>query len=335
VDGLVGAAGKVAQGGAGYVFDGRLNQSFKALNSLLSKGVKVRRANRSATELHAGDFLVSDVPQETVSTVARQTGVDFRPLERTVDAPEVGRLRLGMYQHYRGGSTDEGWTRWLLEQYGFPYKTVMDAEIRQGSLNERYDVIILPNDAPSSITGEGIGAEAALLDEQWPAEFRSGLGAQGTAALKAFVEKGGTLLAMGDACGFAIDKFALALRNVTAGKSSKEFWCPGSTLKVRVDNLHPLAFGMPADAVALYLGGNPAFEVLPSQHNERYETVVRYAGRDLLESGWLIGEQTLAGKAAMVAARHGEGRVILIGFRAQHRAQTHGTFKLLFNALVR
>jgi hypothetical protein len=92
---------------------------------------------------------------------------------------------------------------------------------------------------------------------------------------------------------------------------------------------------MPADALATYIGGNPAFEILPSPHNERYETVVRYADRDLLASGWLIGEQTLAGKAAMVVAQYGEGRMIFIGFRPQHRAQTHGTFKLLFNALVR
>jgi glutamine amidotransferase-like uncharacterized protein len=104
---------------------------------------------------------------------------------------------------------------------------------------------------------------------------------------------------------------------------------------VKFDNTHPLAFGMPPEGLALYLGGSPAFEVLPSAHNERYEVVVRYADRDLLESGWLIGEQTLAKKAAMISAKVGAGRVVLISFRAQHRAQTHGTFKLLFNALLR
>jgi glutamine amidotransferase-like uncharacterized protein len=91
---------------------------------------------------------------------------------------------------------------------------------------------------------------------------------------------------------------------------------------------------MPAEALAVYFTGNPVFEVLPSAHNDRYEVVVRYADRDLLESGWLVGEDTVAKKAAMVTARYGDGRVVLIGFRAQHRAQTYGTFKLLFNALV-
>jgi glutamine amidotransferase-like uncharacterized protein len=103
---------------------------------------------------------------------------------------------------------------------------------------------------------------------------------------------------------------------------------------VKIDNSHPLAYGMPAEGLALYLN-SPAFEITPSDYNERYEVVVRYADRDLLQSGWLIGEETLAKKAAMVSAKLGEGRVVLIGFRAQHRAQTHGTFKLLFNALIR
>jgi glutamine amidotransferase-like uncharacterized protein len=92
---------------------------------------------------------------------------------------------------------------------------------------------------------------------------------------------------------------------------------------------------MPAEGLVVFMQGSPAFEITPGEHNERYEVVVRYADRDLLESGWLIGEDTLARKAAVVAAQLGRGRVVLIGFRAQHRAQTHGTFKLLFNALIR
>jgi len=327
-------AGTVTHGSAGYVFDSRLNDSFKVLNQLLAQGAKVRRVAAAQAGLRPGDFVVSEAPQDLLVAVARRTGVDFRPLEHSVDAPEVRRLRVGVYQHYRGGSTDEGWTRWLLEQFGFPYTTLFDADIKKPGLNERCDLIILPNDSVASITGER-GAREAIAEEAWPPEYRSGLGSEGVAALKSFVQKGGTLVTLGDASRFAIEKLGLSLRDATAGKSSKEFWCPGSTLRVNVDSKHPLAYGMPAEAIATYLGGNPAFEILPGLHSERYETVVRYAGSDLLRSGWLIGERTLAGKAAMVQARYGEGRVIVIGFRAQHRAQTYGTFKLLFNALVR
>lgn len=125
------------------------------------------------------------------------------------------------------------------------------------------------------------------------------------------------------------------LRNIAANANPKEFFCPGSTLRVRVDDSNPLGYGMPAEALAVYFSGNPVFEIMPGQRNEDYEVIVRFADRDLLESGWLIGQDRIAKKAAMVAAKVGEGRVVLIGFRTQHRAQTHGTFKLLFNTLIR
>jgi len=104
---------------------------------------------------------------------------------------------------------------------------------------------------------------------------------------------------------------------------------------VRFDNTNPLAYGMPAEGLAVYLSGCPVFEVGATDHGDQYETVVRYADHNLLQSGWLVGEENLARKSAMIAAKYGDGRVILIGFRTQHRAQTHGTYKLLFNALVR
>jgi hypothetical protein len=233
---------------------------------------------------------------------------------------------------------DEGWTRWLLEQFGFPYTTLMDAEIKKGGLNGKYDVIILSDDATAMITGEraGVsGGERGRPVDSTPPEYRSGIGNEGVAGLKAFVEKGGTLVTLGQACGFAIEKLGLSVRNVVANISSKEFWCPGSTLRVKFDNANPFAYGMPAEGLVVYLSGNPAFEISPTSYNERYETIVLYADRDLLQSGWLIGEENLTKKAGMVSAKYGEGKVVLIGFRTQHRAQTHGTFKLLFNALIR
>lgn len=167
-----------------------------------------------------------------------------------------------------------------------------------------------------------------------PPEYRTGLGAEGVAALRSFVEKGGTLVTLGGSSNFAIERFGLSIRNAVAGKTTKEFWCPGSTLKVKVDNANPIAYGMPADALAVYLMGDPAFVLTPTAHNERYEIVARYADRDLLQSGWLVGESTIARTGAAVTAHMGTGKIVLIGFRTQHRAQTYGTFKLLFNTLV-
>ena len=117
-------------------------------------------------------------------------------------------------------------------------------------------------------------------------------------------------------------------------RPSKEFFCPGSTLRVGYDTAHPLAYGMPAEGL-LFFWNSPTFRIKPSPFNERYEIVVRFPERDLLQSGWLVGEEKLAGQPALVCARSGEGRVILFGFPPQHRGQPRGTFRLLFNALLR
>ncbi len=322
-----------------YALDGRLNDSFRAVNLLLDRGVAVRRLHHPWQERRPGDFIVGG-PHAALAEVARATGVDFVPVAQDPGAAArpLERLRVGMYQRYWGGNMDEGWTRLMLEQFGFPYRSVLDAEIKKGGLRQNYDVFILPDDSAARITGERrqqAGEPQAPPEEEYPPEYRSGIGEEGVKALRDFVEQGGTLLALGNASMFPIEKLGLRLRNAVAGRSSREFWCPGSTLRVRFTTTHPLAYGMPEEGLALYLAGNPVFEILPSAANDRYETIVRYAERDLLASGWLIGEQVIANKPAMIAARMGKGQVVLIGFRAQHRAQTHGTFKLVFNALVR
>lgn len=331
--------GAVTRGTAGYWFDGRLNDSYRAVNLLIDKGVAVRRVDRAAHGLRPGDFVVVSGAEAAIAAAAKETGVDFLALNgdaREV-SHEVKRPRLAMYQRYRGGNMDEGWTRFLLEQFAYPYTSLMDAEIKKGGLKERYDVIVLPDDSTTAITGERSEPRggARRLPETYPPEYRSGIGDDGVKALVEFVEKGGTLVTLGGAGNFAIEKLGVNLRNVTANVSSREFFCPGSTLHVRVDNTNPLGYGMPEAALAVYLSGNPVYEITPGQRNEDYEVIVRYADRDLLESGWLIGEDRIAKKAAMVAAKVGDGRVVLIGFRTQHRAQTHGTFKLLFNVLTR
>lgn len=342
--GPVVAVGTVAPGGAAYVIDGRLNDSFRAVNRLLDKGVSVSRVDAPGDGVRPGDFVVAAGREAELAAVAKETGVGFTALPRvpTRGVHAVTRLRVGMYQRYRGGNMDEGWTRWLLEQWGFPYTSLMDAEIKKGGLEQHYDVVIIPDDTTAAITGEapaeaaggrgGRGAGGAI--EAVPPEYRSGLGAEGVAALRAFVERGGTLVTLGRASAFAIERFGLPIRDVTAGRPAKEFFCPGSTLHAVFDDTHPLAYGMPREGLLLFWNSS-AFEIAPTSRNEDYEVVVRFPERRLLESGWLIGENILARKAAMIAARYGKGLIVLYGFRPQARATTHGTFKLFFNALVR
>jgi hypothetical protein len=329
--------GEVEAGDADYVLDGRMNASFKAVNLLLDKGVSVQRIDKAGSKLLPGDFVIPGSPEAILQDVAEHTGVDFAVLdgELNVKTHEVKRMRMGMYQRYMGGNMDEGWTRFVLEQFSFPYTSVMDDEIKKGNLNAKYDVIILPDDSTVMITGERQRESEYLRPRtSYPPEYRSGIGEEGVKALKDFVEKGGTLVTFGGSCYFAIEKFSLNVRNVVENLDSKEFFCPGSTLKVTFDNNHPLAYGMPSEGLVLFRS-SPTFAISPSQHNERYETVVRYVDKDLLRSGWLIGEKHISKKAAMVSAQLGKGNVVLIGFRPQHRSQTHGTYKLLFNALIR
>jgi hypothetical protein len=336
--GPVPVVGNVEAGGSRYVLDGRLNASFKAVNLLFKNGIKVLRVEKPVSGLSPGDFIVSKGPKAVIRDIAEKTGVDFLVLESSVNVGEewthkINKPRIGMYQRYLGGNMDEGWTRFVLEQFSFPYTSLKDTEIKKGDLFKTYDVIILPSDSTGMIMGQITGRYRRYLSSI-PPEYQSGIGQKGVKALKTFVEEGGTLVTLGEACDFGIEKFGLSVSNSMENLSSKEFFCPGSTINVKFDNQHPLAYGMPSEGLVLYRS-SPAFAITPSQHNERYETVVRYQNRDLLQSGWLIGEEHLANLAAMVNAKYGKGQVVLIGFRTQHRSQTHGTYKLLFNALLR
>lgn len=321
----------------GYLFDGRLNDSFKALNRLLDQGVEVTRLHETVSmgdeKFPAGAFVAAAGTEDLLTEIAQDYGVTFYALERGLEVKqnEVQRMRIGMYQRYWGGNMDEGWTRLVLEQFGFPYQTLKDAEIKAGNLNERVDVLILPDDSTDMILGDK--TEDRLRENPVPPEYRSGIGEEGIKAIKEFVKGGGTLVTLNQACNFAIEKLDLPVQNVVAGKSAKDFYCPGSTLHANINTNHRLTYGMPDEALIFFWSG-PTFRVKPSFFNEKCEILVQYPERDILQSGWLVGEEQIAGTAGMITAGYGEGAVVLFGFRPQHRAQTHGTFKLFFNALI-
>jgi hypothetical protein len=333
-EGSVGGESKI-----GYALDPRLNDSFTAVNKLLKEGAKVWRS-KDPVEcgdvcLPPGAFIIKGVKKGKLAEVAAEKHVVLHPL-----ADESSSTT---HQRYYGGNADEGWTRLVLEQFGFPYTTLMDKEIKEGGLAEKYDAIIIPNDSEAMITGEKLEEYAKARGRplpDFPPEYRSGLGAEGVESLREYVRSGGRLVCLNassefaiDSSEFAIEAFNLKVMNVLKGLDRKEFFCPGSTLHADIDKCHPLGYGMPSEGL-IFHWDSLAFEVLPSGENDRYDVVVSYGERDLMESGWLIGEKHLSKKPAMVVARVGEGEVVLFGFRPQHRAQTHGTYKLLFNCLI-
>jgi hypothetical protein len=213
---------------------------------------------------------------------------------------------------------DEGWTRWVLEQYEIPFRSVFDKEIRKGDLNEIFDVIVIPDLNESAII-KGL-PEAAV-----PVEYAGGIGEAGLENLIAFVKGGGTVITLNGGANFAIKHFHLGVENSVRGLNRREFFVPGSILKALNDTSHPIAYGFERDA-ALFFRRSPAFTVHEGQ------SVVRYPTETLL-SGWVTGDNHLINKAAIVDVPYGEGKVILIGFPVVYRGQSHGTFRYLFNAI--
>ncbi|MEE2821906.1 MAG: M14 metallopeptidase family protein [Acidobacteriota bacterium] len=224
--------------------------------------------------------------------------------------------KIGIYKSHFP-SSDEGWTRWILEQYEFEYQSLLDSHIREGNLSS-YDVIIVPHHS-QEILKHGLGAP-------YPQEYRGGLGIQGIARLKQFSKEGGTLLFLGDSTELAISQWDLGIHDTTQHLHPKDFYVPGSLLRIQINNTHPVGYGMKKESAAMSLH-NPAFNL------NRGLAIANFPKQDLLLSGWITGAEHLAGKTAVAEIKLGKGTIILIPFRAQFRAQSRSTYKLVFNSL--
>lgn len=332
----------ISAGDFGLVFDGRVNDSFTLVNRLLASGVKVWRCHEPVAGLPAGAFWIDEADIGRAGTEALDMGAEFIGLHQEYQGKKtlVKSLRVGMYQRFWGGNADEGWTRLVLEQFGFAYKTIFDADIKGGKLRDSIDVLIIPSDNKQLLVDitkpDNSNPWTAVLAKRshtFPPEYRSGLGDDGTKAIKEFVEAGGRLLAFNASSSFAIEACGLEVKNVLAGLDSKAFFTHGSTLKVDVDIDSQFGYGMPEQALVLHWD-SPAFAITDTLTAENYQVVVSYPETNILQSGILVGEERIRSKAAMVVAKKGKGEVVLYGFGVQRRAQTHGTYKLLFNALI-
>ncbi len=312
-----------------YLVDARGTAGAVAANRLLAAGLRVEWSSGTVTQdgftYAPGTLVVRPVSdaRAPVERLTREMGLRvFGARGRPPASTPVYPARVGLYRPWND-AIDEGWTRWLFEQYEFPFKTIRDAEARAGRLRAAFDVIVLPGiAAPRLINGNRKGS--------LPDEYVGGLGEAGVAALKAFVEDGGTLVCLGASAQLAIDALALPVKDVTRGLPADQFFCPGSLIRLDVDAAQPLGFGM-LEKNAAFFSFSSAYDVSAAPGAR---VVARYGEKDILLSGWLEGEQAIAGRPAVVEARAGAGRAVLIGFRAQHRAQSLATFRLLFNAIL-
>ncbi len=231
--------------------------------------------------------------------------------------------RVGLYRSY-DAAMDEGWTRWVFDTWKVPYVSLVDSVMRAGRLKQKFDVIVLPDQSPRGLL-EGLAART------YPAPYAGGLGDDGAQALRQFVDDGGTLVALNNASRFAIQTLLLPVRNVLEGLSDDDFYAPGSIFRIELDTTHAVAKGMPSESVGWFEGG-PAFDVLDSS---LVRVIARYPDDpdQVLLSGWVLHPERVAGRAAILEVRQGQGRAILFGLRPQYRGQSLATYPLFFNSL--
>ena len=343
---------------AGYVLDRRVNDTFVAVNRLLKAGQDViwleEGFEADGKMWPAGTIFVPGTAWAV--TVLRQAAEEIGLNVVSVGAaPNAGSIkiepaRIGLWDTY-GGSMASGWTRWLLEQFEFPYELVFAPALDAGNLNAKFDVLIFPGGSiprPAAPGQEETGFRGAQMPTpaNIPDMYKDRIGrvtAEKTIPeLRKFVEAGGTILALDTAAVLAYH-FGLPLTNALVEKSpdgtetplgSEKFYVPGSILRARLDNSHPLAHGMP-DTVDVFFDNTPSFALPPDAGLKGVRPVMWFDDGPLLRSGWAWGESYLSRTAQVAEARVGEGRVFLYGPKVAFRGQPHGTFKLLFNGLYR
>jgi len=247
------------------------------------------------------------------------------PLRTTEASPIKNPVRLsvrvGIYQGWIG-NMDEGWTRFVFDTFNVPYTSLRDNEMKEGKLNSKYDVVVLPSQRSREII-EG------NPNSNLPEQYRGGISETGVSNLKDFATNGGTIICFDAACELLIKQFKLPITNVLDGVKSSDFYCPGSIVSITLNHKNPIAATLPSTLPAYFINSS-AF----STTDQSVRIVARYSRENVLQSGWLLGEDKLRNQIALAEMSFGKGRLILFGFRPQHRGQTWATLPLIWNSLA-
>jgi hypothetical protein len=340
---------------AGWLLSHRENDSFVVVNRLLKAKCDVYWVKRSLTadgrDLGTGTVWVpfSAAAKPIIDEGAKRLGVAAHGVATapTGDAVKLKPIRIGLYDQY-GGLMPSGWTRWIFEQFEFPFEVVYPKTLDAGDLKSKFDVLVFVDGAArlgAATTGRGGGGGGrGGPPANLPAEYAATTGAVSAdktiPQLKKFVESGGQVVAIGgstsmaELLGVPVSSFLTEMG--ADGKEralpAEKFYIPGSLLKANIDNTQPLAYGMP-DKVDVFFDNSPVFKLAPDAARKKTAAVAWFDSADILSSGWAWGRQYLNGGSAVVEASVGEGKVVLLGPEVAFRSQPHGTFKLLFNGL--
>ena len=330
-------------------FDSKKNASYSVIFSLLQDNAEIYRTREGYTADNAGhgcrgSFIVKNTPeiQKKLPELLDKWHVEAYEIQDISEIPKdpLKRHRVALYQSWKA-NMDEGWTRYVFDEQGIPFTTLHNSDFK-GKKNEKvdlkskFDVIVFADEnADIIITGKPSPSSpyARYYSENIPPEYEGGIEKEGVEALKTFVEKGGILVTLNNACDLVFKEFKPPVSNALERVERNKFFCPSSLLKIEVDNTTPIGYGMPAEAAALFSRSLGMDTRIPSGEWER-KVVASYPRKDILLSGWLLGEEFISRKAAVVDLTYKKGHIILIGFRCQHRGQAHGTYKFLMNALL-
>ncbi len=318
----------------GVLLPGGYHKTWEIINSQLSRGEPVYRLHGDCPDgsTRQGDFFMPGSRAWSIPPGLPSRAISGKP---EGDWQKVRSPAIGIYKSYLAPS-DEGWTRWVLEMYGFSYRTLVDADIRSGALHD-LDVIILPHQDPNQwlridrdvapSAREPLLTRNGLLPGSYPPEFTGGLGRTGAQALAAFAHGGGTILALGQSCVYLAQDLHLDAQDAVAGLSRSEYSAPGTLVWVTVqEDQHPVAWGLNRILPGMVTGG-------PVMETDRGQAILGFASQELLANGFLLGEDHLKGKPAVSELRLGQGSCIFSPLRLQYRAQARATYPVLFNAL--
>ncbi len=319
-------AGTFTEGAAGYLVSHRTNNSFILTNRLLKAGAEVH------WRVGTGEIWVPLSPAALPILKKNDLGL---AVQGAATAPSgamtrINPVRIGLYDQY-GGLMPSGWTRWLFEQFEFPFELVYPQTIDAGNLRSKFDVIVFTDGAyrRAGRGGRGGGGGPAADPVNIPAEYRGWLGRitedKSIPEIKKFVEAGGAIVTVGSSTGIA-EVMGIA---VTSQQMPREkFYIPGSLMRATFDHTNPLAYGMPEKS-PVFFDNSPFFKL-----GAGVKRVAWYEGRSTLESGWAWGQENLDGGVAVAEAPLGQGKVFVMGPEVTFRGEPHATFKLMFNALL-
>lgn len=344
---IVKSSSTIVPSKTGYVIKRATNQAFKIVNQLLKNNISVYEITQNGTAYTKGDFYVAANAEPVLQKINANTGIAKQTLVAVRKKPaslhSIKALRIGLVDYY-GGSMPSGWTRWLLEQFDYDFSLVYPQEIDKGNLKNKYDVLLF--------IGPGVPAHGApnrFLSTSnkatnIPADYSYMLGSISTEksipSLKAFAEEGGTLLAVGASTSLAYH-LGLPIKNGltemnAAGKeqplSGEKYYIPGSILEVKTDTTLPATKGL-TSRVNVMFNNSPVFVLTPDAMLQGIQPIAWFDQPAPLKSGWAWGQSYLFNKTAAFDAPIGKGKLVAYGPEVIFRAQSHGSFKLLFNYL--